>query len=83
MNVWPIAPKMMLQFAERARRGEADNHVGSNIYEFYQGNQVICIIGLDHPAGHIRKVSTDEMKRLREVATKAVLNSSGIRESKS
>jgi len=79
MNVWPIAPKMLLQFAERARRGEADNYVGSNIHEFYQGNQVVCIIGIDHPVGHIRKVSTDEMKRLRETAVKAAPVTSGDR----
>lgn len=64
-NIMMLPPKMTLQFAERARRGEADVHVGCDIYEFYQGNQIICIIGLDHPTGHIKKVSETEMKRLR------------------
>lgn len=70
MRIYPLAPKMALQFAERARRGEADNEVGSNIYEFFQGNQVVCVIGLDRPTGHILKVTTSEMARLREIATK-------------
>lgn len=65
-----VAPKMLLQFAERALRGEADNNLGGGVYEFYQGNQVVCVIGLDNPTGHIRKVTTEEMKRLREVAVK-------------
>ena len=69
MNAHPLPPKMAAQFAERARRGEADAHIGYNIYEFYQGNQVICVIGLDHPTGHIKKVTANEMKRLREQAS--------------
>jgi hypothetical protein len=69
MNIHPLPPKMTLQFAERAKRGEYDNYVGSNIYEFFQGNQVICIIGLSHPVGHIQKVSTQEMARRKSEAT--------------
>ncbi len=68
MNIHPLPPKMTLQFAERAKRGEADNNVGCGIYEFYQGNQVVCIIGLDHPTGHIKKVSSSEMLDLRKKA---------------
>ena len=68
MNVMQLPPKMTLQFAERAKRGEADNYLGDDIYEFFQGNQVVCLIGLDNPTGHIQKVSAEEMKRRREQA---------------
>ena len=61
---------MAFQFAERARRGEADNEVGCDIYEFFQGNQVICIIGLHHPTGHIEKLTTKDMERRRLSARK-------------
>jgi len=64
-DIFPLAPKMTLQFAERAKRGKADVNIGSNIYEFYQGNHIVCIIGLEHPVGHIKKVSSAEMTRLR------------------
>lgn len=77
MNIAPLPPKMTLQYAERARRGEADCHIGKNIFEFFVGNQVVCIIGLDHPVGHIKKVSTEEMKGLRAEAERMSTDVSG------
>ena len=67
-NAQILPPKMTTQYADRARRGEADADHGGGVYEFYLGNQVICIIGLDHPTGHVRKVSTAEMQHLRAAA---------------
>jgi hypothetical protein len=67
-NAQILPPKMALQYAERARNGEADHTLSGDIYEFYLGNQVICIIGLDNPTGHVRKVTTQEMQRLRASA---------------
>jgi len=67
-NAQLLPPKMALQYAERARKGEADRDHGGGVYEFYLGNQVICIIGPDHPTGHTRKVTTAEMQRLRASA---------------
>jgi hypothetical protein len=64
-NAQLLPPKMTLQYAERARRGEADRDHGGGVFEFYVGNQVICIIGPDHPTGHVRKVTTKEMQQLR------------------
>lgn len=69
-NILPLPPKMTLQFAELAKRGEADNHVGCDIYEFFQGNQVVCVIGLTNPVGHIQKISTEEMKVRRAQSSK-------------
>lgn len=60
MNISSLPPKMTLQFAERAKRGDYDNYVGSNIYQFFQGNQIVTLIGLKHPTGHIKKVSTTD-----------------------
>lgn len=65
-NAQILPPKMAAQFAERARLGEADRSLGSGCYEFYQPklNQVIALVGLDPPTGHVRKVTTAEMQRL-------------------
>lgn len=67
-----IAPKMAEQYAEKARRGEAHNYIGSNIAEFYIGNQAITLVSFRRPGsaqGHVSKVSTSEMTRLKEQAS--------------
>ena len=72
INAQVLPPKMALQLQERALRGEADYEIesggGRKIYEFYVGNYVNCLVGTNPPDGHVRKVSTEEMARLREQA---------------
>ena len=60
MNVYPLPPKMTAQFAERAKRGDYHSKIGSDIFLWLQGNQEICVIGLDCPTGHIKKLSQKE-----------------------
>lgn len=68
MNIMPLAPKMTIQYAEMARRGEADREIGGGWYEFYRGNQVISVLGPDNPIGSVKKVTTKEMEQLRKEA---------------
>jgi hypothetical protein len=57
-----LPPKMAQQFADRAKRGEAD-YVVDNIYDFYQGANRITLVCLDPPIGHIIKETPDQVKR--------------------
>lgn len=56
-----LPPKMAALFAERAKRGEADESTGS-IYIFYQGRQQICLVSLDPPQGHVSRLSASEFQ---------------------
>ncbi len=58
-----LSPKMAQQFADRAKAGDFAATLGSEIYLWFQGNQEICLIGLDCPTGHITKLSSEAMKR--------------------
>lgn len=59
--VQSLPPKMLAQYAERARRGDYDHKIGQNIYEWYSGRTRISIIGCDaHAVGHVTRVSPRE-----------------------
>jgi hypothetical protein len=62
MNVSGLPPKMTQQFADRAKRGDYHHKLGDNIFLWLQGHQEICLIGLDYPTGHIKKLSTRELE---------------------
>lgn len=51
-----LPPKMAIQFAEMAARGEGVRIGTSDIWEFPQGtSNVVCLIGLGNPTGHVRR----------------------------
>lgn len=69
-DVYDLAPKMALQYQELAKAGKADK-VGSinslglhSFYEFYRGNQAICLVCLDPPCGHVRQLTPHERQEL-------------------
>jgi hypothetical protein len=51
----PLSPKTAAQFAERAKRMDGCVRVGSDAYEWAQGSNVVCLMFLDHPIGHVGK----------------------------
>ncbi len=55
-----IPPKMLAQLAERARRGDYDEKLGSDIYSWFSGRTKTTIIGLDRPVGTVSRVSVRE-----------------------
>ncbi len=55
-----IPPKMLAQLADRARRGDYDEKLGSDIYSWFNGRTKTTIIGLDHPIGTVSRVSVQE-----------------------
>lgn len=61
-DVFPLPPKMLAKYAERARNGEASRVLGGGKndplcwYIFDEPVQEISICGLDSPVGHYRKV---------------------------
>jgi len=76
-DIFGIPPKMLQQYAERARNGEADDYYGTGptkMCDFWVGNIEVCIIGYDKssPVGHQRKLTTAEMQRKR--AAKAAVS---------
>jgi hypothetical protein len=67
-----LPPKTAEQFADRARRGEGLRlSPDSSIYEFAQGSNVVCLISLDPPIGHIGK----DARRANEI--RAALSTQG------
>lgn len=61
-NVQALPPKMTLQYAERARRGDYEFKIGKDIFIWFVGNQQVCVIGLNVPTGHIKKMSAKEVE---------------------
>lgn len=53
-GIQQLPPKMAQQFADRAKRGEG-RHISGEIYEFHQGNNVISLVSLNPPIGHVRR----------------------------
>lgn len=54
-GITALPPKMAAQYAERAKRMDGCVSVGSEFYEWAQGNNVICLINIDPPMGHFGK----------------------------
>lgn len=50
-----LPPKTAEQFAARARKMDGCVRISDGIYEFAQGSNVICLISLDPPIGHMGK----------------------------
>lgn len=71
MNIQKLPPKMLQTFANRAANGDYDNYLGGGAYEWFQGNQVVCVIGPTNPVGHIEKISAAAMAERRKWAVKA------------
>jgi hypothetical protein len=59
-----LPPKTAEQFAARARKMDGCVRFGS-AYEFAQGSNVICLISLDPPIGHMGK----DVRRAAEIRT--------------
>lgn len=79
-DIMPVAPTMARMYAEKARRGGADHYLSSTIAEFYVGNQVITIMSYDllgHEQGHFRRVSADEIMKLKHAAHKQARKNTG------
>lgn len=53
-GIQQLPPKMAQQFADRARRGEG-RRIEGEIYNFHQGNNVISLVSLNPPIGHVRR----------------------------
>jgi hypothetical protein len=55
IGIQTLPPKTAAMLAERARRMDGCVRVGTSghIYEFAQGNSVVCLISLDPPVGHV------------------------------
>lgn len=73
-SVQVLPPKMLQQFGERAARMDGCvKLIGSDIYEWPQGNNVVTIIGLPPVAGHVskNKFRADEIRRALESETPA------------
>lgn len=66
-----VPPKMLAQLVERAKRGDYDEKLGSDIYSWFNGRTKTTIIGLDHPIGTVSRISVHEA----EVAQKRKANS--------
>lgn len=54
-SIMALPPKMALQFAERAKAMDGCVSIGSGMYEWAQGNTVVCLISVDPPIGHSGK----------------------------
>ena len=50
-----LPPKTAEQFAARARKMDGCVRIGDSIYEFAQGSNVVCLISLNPPQGHVGK----------------------------
>lgn len=63
MNVMSLPPKMAAEYAERAKRGEATEELGSGIFVFRRPNDrnEVVIMSLNPPQGHIKRMSHAEM----------------------
>lgn len=64
-SIQNLPPKMAAQFAERAKRGEG-KYIGSQCYDFIQGNTRISLVSLDPPIGHIQKLTQAEADKERK-----------------
>lgn len=53
-GIQELPPKMAAAFAERAKAGEG-LHVGAHCYDFVQGNNVVTLVSLDPPIGHVSR----------------------------
>lgn len=58
-----LPPKMTKTFADRARNGDFEYHIGAGIYIWFQGNQKITLIGLDASTGTITKLTSAEVEQ--------------------
>lgn len=60
-SIQDLPPKMAKQFADKAKKGEADYDT-EGMWLFYQefNHSEICLLGLDPPIGHLRKMSKIE-----------------------
>jgi hypothetical protein len=57
-SVQSLPPKMAQQFADKARAGKADRQIGEGpgaCYEFDNGSNVVILLSLDPPIGHIKR----------------------------
>lgn len=53
-----LPPKVAAQFAQKALRGEGIKVGNGEIYEFAQGNNVICLMSVTNPFGHLYRSPT-------------------------
>ena len=65
-KIFTIPPKMLQQFADKAKAGNADYiHYSDEKPAFwliYAGRQEICLLSLDPPCGHGKLQSAAEIK---------------------
>lgn len=66
MNIQSLPPKMTQQYAERARRGDYEYKLATDIFIWFSGNQEITLIGLDCPTGHVKKHTTAGTRSAKE-----------------
>lgn len=60
-----LPPKTAEQFAARARKMDGCVRLGEEVYEFAQGSNVVCLVSLNPPMGHMGK----DARRATEIRT--------------
>lgn len=60
MNVQLLPPKMAQEYANKAKNGEGVK-LSSSCFEFLVGRQEVCLVSIDPPIGHVRKLSQSEI----------------------
>lgn len=60
-----LPPKMAAEFAKLAQEGKADYEISKSCFEFIRGNQIITLVSLNPPCGHLRKGQPGEVTELR------------------
>jgi hypothetical protein len=59
-KIMPLPPKMLADYAQKARDGKADEASGGGCFDFYVARQRISVIlcGDDHAVGHVQRMTT-------------------------
>lgn len=72
-GIQTLPPKTAAMLADRARRMDGCVRVGrdGDMYEFAQGNSVVCLISLDPPIGHVGRDPHRAEQIRKEIAANA------------
>lgn len=63
MTVQTLPPKMTELFAKRAREGDYEFKLDSNLFVWFRGNNEVVLFGPDAPTGHVSKLTTRELEQ--------------------
>ena len=69
-----LPPKMLAQYADRARKGDYQHRISDTIYHWFVGNQLVTVIlsqYSDHAVGHVQQLTIETAARRKLELTRA------------